>query len=161
MAYLLNATKTPTACPAPIYGQNTPHFSHTVIIIIFFCLATSTSHRQARSCSLSCSMSLTCILTALPLKLKKITQRITNSSVTQCKSQFLITYREVKNCQVIDISNCSGITRMDVDHAILIFGCYDILIIKIARTLLRPLLLPNMYANTWAIIKYVLCFCTK
>ena len=42
MAYLLNATKTPTACLAPIYGQNTPHFSHTVIIIIFFCLATST-----------------------------------------------------------------------------------------------------------------------
>ena len=39
MAYLLNATKTPTACPAPIYGQNTPHFSHTVIIIIFFLLS--------------------------------------------------------------------------------------------------------------------------
>ena len=40
-------------------------------------------------------------------------------------------------------------------------GCHDISISKIARTLLRPLLLPNMYANTWAIIKYVQCFCTK
>ena len=51
---------------------------------------------------------------------------------------------------------------MDVDHAILILGaCHDISIIKIAQTLLRPLLLPNMYENTWAIIKYVLCFCTK
>lgn len=40
-------------------------------------------------------------------------------------------------------------------------GCHDISIIKIAQTLLRPLLLPNMYENTWAIIKYVLCFCTK
>ena len=39
MAYLLNATKTTTACLAPIYGQNTPHFSHTVIIIIFFLLS--------------------------------------------------------------------------------------------------------------------------
>ena len=40
-------------------------------------------------------------------------------------------------------------------------GCHDISIIKIAQTLLRPLLLPKMYENTWAIIKYVLCFCTK
>lgn len=40
-------------------------------------------------------------------------------------------------------------------------GCHDISIIKIAQTLLRPLLLPIMYENTWAIIKYVLCFCTK
>ena len=40
-------------------------------------------------------------------------------------------------------------------------GCHDISIIKIAQTLLRPLLLPNMYENTWAKIKYVLCFCTK
>lgn len=124
-----------------------------LLLSFFFCLATSTSHRQARSCSLSCSMSL--ILTALPLKIKKITPRITNSSVThytngfrgiikvyeinvwkglneiQYKSQFLITYREVKNCQVIDTSNCTGITRMDVDHAILIMGVTIFQLVKL------------------------------
>ena len=162
MAYLLNATKTPTACPAPIYGQNTPHFSHTVIIIIFFCLATSTSHRQARSCSLSYSMYVSYVyIDCTPFKTK---ENYTADYQFKCntvqelvldnlqRSQKLPGYRHIE----LFWDHKNGCRSRDTN-----IGCHDILIIKIARTLLRPLLLPNMYANTWAIIKYVLCFCTK
>lgn len=161
MAYLLNATKTPTACPAPIYGQNTPHFSHTVIIIIFFLLSYKHFTQAGPVMQLVMFDVSYVYIDCTPFKTK---ENYTADYQFKCntvqelvldnlqRSQKLPGYRHIE----LFWDHKNGCRSRDTN-----IGCHDILIIKIARTLLRPLLLPNMYANTWAIIKYVLCFCTK
>ena len=81
MAYLLNATKTPTACRPP-YMDKTHLISLTQHSYYYHFFLLSYKHfTQAGPV-------MQLVMFEVPLKLKKITPRITNSSVTHYTNGF-------------------------------------------------------------------------